>query len=48
MFVDYILNMQELLFPLIEIGKRLRFLADWEEPLKSYVFLLCFLYIVYR
>lgn len=40
--------LKELLFPLIEIGKRLRFLADWEEPLKSYVFLLCFLYIVYR
>ncbi|XP_044970958.1 uncharacterized protein LOC123431189 [Hordeum vulgare subsp. vulgare] len=40
--------LKELLFPLIEIGKRLAFLAEWEDPLKSYVFLLCFLYIVYR
>ncbi|CAM0901723.1 unnamed protein product [Alopecurus aequalis] len=40
--------LKELLFPLIEIGKRLLFLAEWEDPLKSYVFLLCFLYIVYR
>jgi hypothetical protein len=40
--------MQELLFPLIEIGKRLLFLAEWEDPLKSYVFLLCFLYIAYK
>ncbi|KAF7005323.1 hypothetical protein CFC21_020448 [Triticum aestivum] len=40
--------LKELVFPLIEIGKRLVFLAEWEDPLKSYVFLLCFLYIVYR
>uniref|UniRef100_A0A804MI71 BAR domain-containing protein n=1 Tax=Zea mays TaxID=4577 RepID=A0A804MI71_MAIZE len=38
---------QELLFPLIEIGKRLLALAGWEEPCKSYVFLLCFLYMAY-
>uniref|UniRef100_A0A0E0KWT8 Uncharacterized protein n=1 Tax=Oryza punctata TaxID=4537 RepID=A0A0E0KWT8_ORYPU len=40
--------LKELLFPLIEIGKRLFFLAEWEDPLKSYVFLFCFLFIVYR
>uniref|UniRef100_A0A0D9ZSG8 Uncharacterized protein n=1 Tax=Oryza glumipatula TaxID=40148 RepID=A0A0D9ZSG8_9ORYZ len=40
--------LKELLFPLIEIGKRLLFLAEWEDPLKSYVFLFCFLFIVYR
>ncbi|KAF0891120.1 hypothetical protein E2562_005195 [Oryza meyeriana var. granulata] len=40
--------LKELLFPLIEIGKKLLFLAEWEDPLKSYVFLFCFLYIVYR
>uniref|UniRef100_M8C3S3 Uncharacterized protein n=1 Tax=Aegilops tauschii TaxID=37682 RepID=M8C3S3_AEGTA len=40
--------LKELVFPLIEIGKRLVFLAEWEDPLKSYVFLLCFLYVVYR
>ncbi|KAL5665010.1 hypothetical protein ACJX0J_025118, partial [Zea mays] len=37
----------ELLFPLIEIDKRLLALAGWEEPFKSYVFLLCFLYMAY-
>jgi len=41
-------SLQELLYPLIEIGKRLLALAEWEEPFKSYVFLLCFLYMVYR
>lgn len=41
-------SFQELLYPLIEIGKRLLALAEWEEPFKSYVFLLCFLYMVYR
>lgn len=40
--------LKELLFPFIEIGKCLLFLAEWEDPLKSYVFLFCFLYIVYR
>lgn len=40
--------LKELLFPLIEIGKRLLFLAEWEDPLKSYVFLFCFVFIVYR
>uniref|UniRef100_A0A0D9WB63 Uncharacterized protein n=1 Tax=Leersia perrieri TaxID=77586 RepID=A0A0D9WB63_9ORYZ len=40
--------LKEMLFPLIEIGKKLQFLAEWEDPLKSYVFLFCFLYIVYR
>ncbi|KAK8456396.1 hypothetical protein SEVIR_3G016700v4 [Setaria viridis] len=39
--------LKELLYPLIEIGKRLLALAEWEEPFKSYVFLLCFLYMVY-
>jgi len=41
-------SLQELLFPLIEIGKRLLALAGWEEPFKSFVFLLCFLYMAYR
>ncbi|KAG8043929.1 hypothetical protein GUJ93_ZPchr0458g22596 [Zizania palustris] len=40
--------LKELLYPLIEIGKKLLFLAEWEDPLKSYVFLFCFLYIAYR
>uniref|UniRef100_A0A0A9HA97 Uncharacterized protein n=1 Tax=Arundo donax TaxID=35708 RepID=A0A0A9HA97_ARUDO len=39
--------LKELLFPLIEIGKVLLALAEWEDQLKSYVFLLCFLYMVY-
>lgn len=39
--------LKELLFPLIEIGKRLLALSGWEEPFKSYVFLLCFLYMAY-
>ncbi|XP_037471413.1 uncharacterized protein LOC119345443, partial [Triticum dicoccoides] len=34
--------------PLIEIGKRLVFLAEWDYPAKPYVFLLCFLYVVHR
>ncbi|GJN01320.1 hypothetical protein PR202_ga18579 [Eleusine coracana subsp. coracana] len=38
---------QELLFPLIELGKVLLALADWEDTLKSYVFLFCFLYTIY-
>uniref|UniRef100_J3M2N6 Uncharacterized protein n=1 Tax=Oryza brachyantha TaxID=4533 RepID=J3M2N6_ORYBR len=40
--------LKELLFPLIEIGKRILFLAEWEDPLKSYVFLFCLLFTVYR
>ncbi|ONM18677.1 hypothetical protein ZEAMMB73_Zm00001d004246 [Zea mays] len=42
-----VVGLKELLFPLIEIGKRLLALAGWEEPCKSYVFLLCFLYMAY-
>jgi len=39
--------LKELLYPLIEIGKSLLALTEWDEPFKSYVFLLCFLYMVY-
>ncbi|KAK3141144.1 hypothetical protein QOZ80_4BG0330090 [Eleusine coracana subsp. coracana] len=39
--------LKELLFPLIELGKALLALAEWEDTLKSYVFLFCFLYTIY-
>jgi len=39
--------LKELLYPLIEIGKSLLALTEWDEPFKSHVFLLCFLYMVY-
>ncbi|XP_062186222.1 uncharacterized protein LOC133889765 isoform X2 [Phragmites australis] len=39
--------LKELLFPLIELGKWLLVLVEWEDPLKSYVFLFCFLYMIY-
>ncbi|KAG8066722.1 hypothetical protein GUJ93_ZPchr0004g40117 [Zizania palustris] len=39
--------LKELLFLLIKIGRTLLFLAEHEDPLKSYMFLFC-LYIVYR
>ncbi|XP_062227141.1 uncharacterized protein LOC133925253 [Phragmites australis] len=39
--------LKELLFPLIEIGKVLLAFAEWEDQLNSYVFLFCFLYMVY-
>ncbi|XP_042385005.1 uncharacterized protein LOC121976755 isoform X2 [Zingiber officinale] len=39
---------QAILFPLSEMGKLLRFLASWEEPFKSRVFLFSILYLLYR
>ncbi|ONK64046.1 uncharacterized protein A4U43_C07F21540 [Asparagus officinalis] len=39
---------RELLFPLFESGKRLNFLAGWEDPLKSTMFLLFIFYVIYR
>nr|XP_010935594.1 uncharacterized protein LOC105055471 isoform X2 [Elaeis guineensis] len=39
---------KELTLPLVELGKRLLFLAEWEDPLKSTVFLMLILYVVYR
>ncbi|KAL6651791.1 hypothetical protein ACP70R_010716 [Stipagrostis hirtigluma subsp. patula] len=39
--------LKELLFPLMEIAKWLVSLAEWEDPFKSYAFLLCFLYMLY-
>ncbi|XP_042385004.1 uncharacterized protein LOC121976755 isoform X1 [Zingiber officinale] len=38
---------QAILFPLSEMGKLLRFLASWEEPFKSRVFLFSILYLLY-
>ncbi|XP_072982472.1 uncharacterized protein [Typha latifolia] len=40
--------MKELLFPLIELGKQLQQLVEWEDPFKSHVFLVLILYLVYR
>ncbi|XP_021841915.2 uncharacterized protein [Spinacia oleracea] len=39
--------MKELLFPLILLAKRVQFLASWEEPFKSTVFMLltCYLFV---
>ncbi|XP_042380938.1 uncharacterized protein LOC121973611 [Zingiber officinale] len=39
---------QAMLFPLSEMGKLLRFLASWEEPFKSRMFLFSILYLLYR
>lgn len=40
--------MKELLFPFVELGNRLLFLAEWEDPFKSSVFLCFVLYIIFR
>ncbi|KAI3982761.1 hypothetical protein MKX01_010244 [Papaver californicum] len=40
--------MMELLFPVIELFKRLQFLAAWEDPLKSTMFLMVVAYTIYR
>ncbi|KAH9305402.1 hypothetical protein KI387_009806, partial [Taxus chinensis] len=40
--------MKELLLPVIEFFKWLRFLATWEEPLKSITFCTIVCYIIYR
>uniref|UniRef100_A0A803LSQ3 Uncharacterized protein n=1 Tax=Chenopodium quinoa TaxID=63459 RepID=A0A803LSQ3_CHEQI len=39
--------MKELLFPLIVLARRVQFLASWEEPFKSSVFLvlMCYLFV---
>ncbi|RZC75204.1 hypothetical protein C5167_050686 [Papaver somniferum] len=40
--------MMELLFPVIELFKRLQFLAAWEDPFKSTMFLMVVAYTTYR
>lgn len=40
--------MKELLFPFVELGNRLLFLAEWEDPFKSSVFLFFVLFVIYR
>ncbi|XP_074558516.1 uncharacterized protein LOC141814453 [Curcuma longa] len=39
---------KDLLFPLSEMGKLLQFLASWEDPFKSRVFLFSILFLLYR
>ncbi|KAK3007793.1 hypothetical protein RJ639_013677 [Escallonia herrerae] len=40
--------MKELLFPVTELGNRLLFLAQWEDPMKSLLFCLVFTFIICR
>ncbi|KAG0474438.1 hypothetical protein HPP92_014124 [Vanilla planifolia] len=40
--------MQELLHPVIELGRLLILLAEWDDPLKSSVFVVFLLYVTYR
>ncbi|TKW40531.1 hypothetical protein SEVIR_1G251900v4 [Setaria viridis] len=40
--------MQELLFPLIQVGKIVYSLSQWEDPLKSLLFLAFMLYVIQR
>ncbi|XP_058097790.1 uncharacterized protein LOC131242870 isoform X2 [Magnolia sinica] len=40
--------MKELLFPVVESIKRLQFLASWEDPFKSTLFLVLICYAIYR
>ncbi|OVA10742.1 Protein of unknown function DUF639 [Macleaya cordata] len=40
--------MKELLFPVVESFRRLQFLASWEDPFKSTVFLVMIGYTIYR
>ncbi|XP_058087411.1 uncharacterized protein LOC131234498 isoform X2 [Magnolia sinica] len=40
--------MKELLFPLMELGKYLLFLASWDEPLKSLAFCSVITYVICR
>ncbi|KAJ6793413.1 Uncharacterized protein M6B38_236010 [Iris pallida] len=40
--------MKELLYPVMELGNKLIFLASWEDPLKSLVFCSVFGYIIFR
>ncbi|KAJ4981806.1 hypothetical protein NE237_032643 [Protea cynaroides] len=40
--------MKELLFPVVELGKCLIFLASWDDPLKSLVFCSVSSYVIYR
>lgn len=42
------LEFQELLFPLMELGKHLLSLAYWEDPLKSFMFCSVVTYIICR
>lgn len=45
---NLIFVLQDLLFPLSEMGKLLQFLASWEDPFKSRVFLFSILFLLYR
>ncbi|KAJ3689255.1 hypothetical protein LUZ61_018419 [Rhynchospora tenuis] len=40
--------LKELLFPLMQIGELMLSLVEWEDPFKSHVFLVLFLFLVYR
>uniref|UniRef100_A0A0A9AQK0 Uncharacterized protein n=1 Tax=Arundo donax TaxID=35708 RepID=A0A0A9AQK0_ARUDO len=40
--------MQELLFPFIQVGKLIYSLSQWEDPLKSFLFLAFMMYIIQR
>ncbi|XP_062219750.1 uncharacterized protein LOC133919389 [Phragmites australis] len=40
--------MQELLFPFIQVGKLIYSLSQWEDPLKSLLFLAFMLYVIQR
>lgn len=39
---------QELLFPLMQIGELMLSLVEWEDPFKSHVFLFLFLFLINR
>lgn len=40
--------MKELLYPITEVGKKLIFLASWEDPFKSFVFCSISSFIIFR
>lgn len=40
--------MKELLYPLMEVGKKLIFLASWDDPFKSFVFCSISSFIIFR
>jgi hypothetical protein len=42
------LILQELLFPFIQVGKIVYSLSQWEDPLKSLLFLAFMLYVIQR
>lgn len=45
---NMIFVLQDLLFPLSEMGKFLQFLVSWEDPFKSRVLLFSILFLLYR